>query len=126
MAARDLVQHACAGNISTMFMLGQTGSGKTFTMTSIEAMAAKQVYDAAPEQKSVIQEGENRPNVPLQEKFHRGILRKPQKHSRHPVKEPYEIAPGKGKLGHCSPPQPKIIIGRITSQVSQFGVKYPS
>ncbi|CAD7936675.1 unnamed protein product [Amoebophrya sp. A120] len=44
-AAFHLVEHACKGNISTMFMLGQTGSGKTYTMTAIESRAAKHVFE---------------------------------------------------------------------------------
>lgn len=45
-AAKNLVKHACEGNISTMFMLGQTGSGKTYTMTAIESRAAKHVFES--------------------------------------------------------------------------------
>ena len=53
------------------------------------------------------EEGENGPNMPLQEHFHRGILRESQKHSRHPVKQGYEISPVNGKIGHSPPPEPR-------------------
>jgi len=45
--ASSLVQSALGGRISTMFMFGQTGSGKTHTMSSIEEMAARDLFKDA-------------------------------------------------------------------------------
>ena len=52
------------------------------------------------------QEGENWPNIPLQEKFHRGISRESQKYFWDPVKQGYENSPAKRKMGRSPPPQP--------------------
>ena len=43
-AASGIVQHACAGGTSALFMYGQTGSGKTYTMAAIEREAAEAIF----------------------------------------------------------------------------------
>ena len=55
--------------------------------------------------RTATQEAKNWPNIPLQEKFHSVILRGCQKYIRHPVKQPYEISPGKSEMGYFSPPE---------------------
>eukprot|EP00928_Gymnodinium_smaydae_P042229 TRINITY_DN28462_c0_g2_i3.p1 TRINITY_DN28462_c0_g2~~TRINITY_DN28462_c0_g2_i3.p1 ORF type:complete len:1029 (-),score=184.15 TRINITY_DN28462_c0_g2_i3:104-3130(-) len=47
--AFDLVFNARQGGSGTIFMFGQTGSGKTHTMTAIETMAAKDLFEDASE-----------------------------------------------------------------------------
>merc|ERR1719203_1262581 len=46
-AASRLIQSSLDGGIGTMFMFGQTGSGKTHTMTAIEDMAARDLFEGA-------------------------------------------------------------------------------
>jgi len=46
-AASELVRNAIEGGASTMFMFGQTGSGKTHTMTAIEGLAARDLFQGA-------------------------------------------------------------------------------
>eukprot|EP00929_Paragymnodinium_shiwhaense_P061113 TRINITY_DN3051_c0_g3_i2.p1 TRINITY_DN3051_c0_g3~~TRINITY_DN3051_c0_g3_i2.p1 ORF type:complete len:1708 (+),score=404.31 TRINITY_DN3051_c0_g3_i2:70-5193(+) len=46
-AAADLIRNSIAGGVGTMFMFGQTGSGKTHTMTAIQEMAARDLFEGA-------------------------------------------------------------------------------
>lgn len=45
LAASDLVVNALEGGAGTILMFGQTGSGKTHTMTAIEGLAARDLFD---------------------------------------------------------------------------------
>jgi len=46
-AAAPLVKSSLDGGVSTMFMFGQTGSGKTFTMSAIQEVAARELFEGA-------------------------------------------------------------------------------
>jgi len=46
-AAQRLVSGAIRGGVGTLFMFGQTGSGKTYTMTSIQARTALDLFRGA-------------------------------------------------------------------------------
>lgn len=46
-AAQPLVEGTLAGDIGTMFMFGQTGSGKTHTMSAIQELAARDLFEGA-------------------------------------------------------------------------------
>lgn len=43
--AQPLLPHAWKGDIGTLFAYGQTGSGKTFTVSGIERLIAKSLFD---------------------------------------------------------------------------------
>jgi kinesin family protein 2/24 len=42
---QPLLPHAWQGNVGTLFAYGQTGSGKTFTVSGLERLVAKSLFD---------------------------------------------------------------------------------
>ncbi|KAJ3412363.1 hypothetical protein HDV05_000837 [Chytridiales sp. JEL 0842] len=48
-AARGLIPLVLGGGVGALFAYGQTGSGKTFTMTAIEELIARDLFDMARE-----------------------------------------------------------------------------
>mmetsp|Transcript_9010 Transcript_9010/g.21475 ORF Transcript_9010/g.21475 Transcript_9010/m.21475 type:complete len:518 (-) Transcript_9010:188-1741(-) len=52
--ARDLVNHALHGGVSSLLMFGQTGSGKTHTLTGIEELTAHDLFSNELAQGSVV------------------------------------------------------------------------
>merc|ERR1712137_69770 len=46
-SASEMVKKCREGGVSTLFMFGQTGSGKTHTMSGIEELAARDLFDGA-------------------------------------------------------------------------------